>query len=131
MSVDVGGPYSVQQIPVLSTNTASDATNVRIDAVRVYDRLTGTTYFAPPGGPLLYSHTATSDANAVGYALDAGVDWSNVVVTIDVRVGKAVAGTGGAAGWTSSPVLGGWRSDVQRITWVPADNATTVSALLG
>ncbi|MFN8038285.1 MAG: hypothetical protein U0Q07_03645 [Acidimicrobiales bacterium] len=131
VSVDIGGPYSVQQIPVLTTNTASEATNVRVDAVRVYDRLTGTTTFAPPGGPLFYSHTATADGNAQGYTLDAGVDWSNVVVTIDVRVGKAVAGTGGAAGWVSSPVLGGWRSDVQRITWVPSENAITVSALLG
>lgn len=131
VSVDIGGPYAVQQIPVLSSNTASDATNVRVDAIRVYDRLSGTTYFAPPGGPLLYSHTATGDSNAVGYTLDAGVDWSNVVVTIDVRVGKAVAGTGGAAGWVSSPVLTGWRSDVQRITWVPSENAVTVAARLG
>lgn len=131
VSDDIGGPYVVQQIPVLTSNTASEATNVRVDAVRVYDRLTGTTFFQQRGGGLFYPHTATADANAKGYTFGAGVDWANVVVTIDVRVGRAVPGTGGAGGWASSPVLACWRSDVQRITWVPSANALTIAARLG
>jgi hypothetical protein len=124
-----GGPWPMPFLLVIPS-VSEERTNVRLDGLRLVNRVTGQVYWsAPPQSvaepPFLYSHTLDGETNERGWLPDQPVDWNNLVVELDVAVGMAVPGEDGAAGWQASSLLYG-SSLRSTITWQPSTDESTI-----
>lgn len=125
-----GGPWPMPFLLVIPS-VSEERTNVRLDGVRIVNRVTREVYWtAPPESvgepPYLYSHTLEGEANGRSWLLDEPVDWNNVVIELDVGIGIATPGVEGAGGWVGSTLLYG-PSELSTITWSPATGEETIS----